>query len=760
MRSYVWATLLAVLTVQAAERKDISVEDMVRYATIGDPESTDGQTWEGFFKRVTWSPDGQRAAVLVRRGNPSEETNEGTLLVYDRTDLLDDPRSETVAQFSSTSNGEPIALVRWLKDNRTLVFAGTRGAQESRVYRVDVDTRELVELTQESGDFQDYVVNPAGNRLAVITTAPWLDMHIVKDPVCIQRGCRVTADSLFAADKGINGWTGGVVAYDLVSGKRKPLTGVETTDPEIRACRNKFAAESSPNGRFALRSCTLKPNHWPKWWLDYTADPQFRMAVEQGPESIGSLGGQLVLLDLERGTSRRLSTAPWRWTQPEPIWIDDGKRLALVDVLEPLSGTDKRTRLLRASTRAIVLFDPVSGVSERIGTFDPLGAKVCGVHWNEKTLTLTVELRTREGGRPSSLIYRRTPKEWVTARNGVPTPACDGATHNAGVELVLKQSLNIPPVLVAIDKRSGREKRLLDPNPWLGERELGRVEAIEWLSKGSTWHAGLYYPPDYESGKRYPLMIQTHGFDPWRFSLDGYARNFPGRALVGQGVFMLQVDENYSNTFATPAEMPAVAAGYEAAIDHLDRLGLIDRNRVGIQGWSRTGAHTAYLLTHSDYPIAAAAFTSTGGWGYWWYLAGGSDQGGEQMERDYGAAPFGDGLAIWGKLSPGFNLDRVRTPTFMWANGGGIAGQWDWYAGLRRFNVPVEYWVLAEGAHEIFKAGERKLMTQLLVDWFRFWLKDEEDRDPAKAEQYARWRVFREEQNAALRQSRRPLGHR
>jgi hypothetical protein len=29
------------------------------------------------------------------------------------------------------------------------------------------------------------------------------------------------------------------------------------------------------------------------------------------------------------------------------------------------------------------------------------------------------------------------------------------------------------------------------------------------------------------------------------------------------------------------------------------------------------------------------------------------------------------------------------------------------------------------------------------VDWFRFWLKGEEDPDPAKVEQYARWRELR-----------------
>jgi len=34
------------------------------------------------------------------------------------------------------------------------------------------------------------------------------------------------------------------------------------------------------------------------------------------------------------------------------------------------------------------------------------------------------------------------------------------------------------------------------------------------------------------------------------------------------------------------------------------------------------------------------------------------------------------------------------------------------------------------------------------LDWFRFWLQDYEDPDPAKTEQYARWRQFRAKQRA------------
>ncbi len=39
------------------------------------------------------------------------------------------------------------------------------------------------------------------------------------------------------------------------------------------------------------------------------------------------------------------------------------------------------------------------------------------------------------------------------------------------------------------------------------------------------------------------------------------------------------------------------------------------------------------------------------------------------------------------------------------------------------------------------------------VDWFRFWLQDYEDPDPAKKEQYVRWRELRklQEKNEATR---------
>jgi hypothetical protein len=41
------------------------------------------------------------------------------------------------------------------------------------------------------------------------------------------------------------------------------------------------------------------------------------------------------------------------------------------------------------------------------------------------------------------------------------------------------------------------------------------------------------------------------------------------------------------------------------------------------------------------------------------------------------------------------------------------------------------------------------------LDWFRFWLKDEEDPDASKKEQYARWRQMREKWEAAKREQQK-----
>jgi dipeptidyl aminopeptidase/acylaminoacyl peptidase len=743
----VFVTLLIAQGQQTAAKNGrlITVEDLARETIIGDPNCLD---WDDFDPRVsTRSPNGKYDAVVLRRGNPEQGTNDAELLVFATQDLLHAPEPVVVARFASATNFQPIALVRWLSDNETLVFAGTRLRAVSQIFSVDIRTRKLRQLTKGQSQIQSYDITPSGTRLITISdpqrTPP------AKDPVCMERGCLVTADVAYDAEYGETKGTA-ITVTNTKDGKTWPVAVPEVSHTDINSCYSDLQGGLSPDGKYGLLGCRLKPFHWPKWWndYDYVADLPWVKSLSRG-NYLPTI--QWMLVDFDQGRSIKLTQAPFRVdniVSGSPIWIDHGRRLILCGAFEPLTGVDGQERNWRASHEEILLIDPATLATERIASLDLKEQRGTMARWNERTQTLIVETSDSERQPLPTMAYQRIAAGWVAS---VETAAStDALAQDKGPRpsLTIEQSLNQPPLLIAVDRQTGLKRVALDPNPWLAARQLGHVEAITWTSKdGFEWRGGLIYPPDYKPSIRYPLVLQTHGFDPEKFSLDGYARNFAGQALAAHGIFVLQVDSfprSGLDLERTPKEWPMVEFGYEGAIDHLESLGLIDRHHVGIQGWSRTGPHAAYTITHTSYSFAAAAFTSTVDIGWLGYLDGGGER---EYESDYGAAPFGSGLDVWKRMAPSFNLDHVNAAWLM-IEDGPVWPAWDWYAGLRRLGKPVEYWTLPDGEHDVFKVPQRILMNQLIVDWFCFWLKDEKDSDPKKVEQYSRWQELRELQEA------------
>jgi dipeptidyl aminopeptidase/acylaminoacyl peptidase len=267
---------------------------------------------------------------------------------------------------------------------------------------------------------------------------------------------------------------------------------------------------------------------------------------------------------------------------------------------------------------------------------------------------------------------------------------------------------------------------------------------------GTEVKGGLYWPPDYVPGKKYPLVIQTHGWDPERFWMDGpYTTAFAAQSLAGKGFFALQVSDPDWHLADTPKEVQVEMAAYESAIDYLDRKGLIDRNRVGITGFSRTCWYVTYTLTHSKHPFAAAAIADGVDYGYFQYVASDWPLYRASFEDVNGGPPFGQGLQAWLTRSPAFLMDKIETPLRIQAlHPTSLLFEWDWYTGLFRLGKPVELIYIPEGVHVLEKPWDRMISQQGNVDWFCFWLKGEEDPNPAKAEQYKRWRELRKLQNA------------
>ena len=70
---------------------------------------------------------------------------------------------------------------------------------------------------------------------------------------------------------------------------------------------------------------------------------------------------------------------------------------------------------------------------------------------------------------------------------------------------------NRPAELYYLSSATATPKRLTDLNAATASLTLGRTEVIEWQSEGFRHNGILTYPPDYQQGRKYPLVLVIHG---------------------------------------------------------------------------------------------------------------------------------------------------------------------------------------------------------------------------------------------------------
>ncbi len=366
--------------------------------------------------------------------------------------------------------------------------------------------------------------------------------------------------------------------------------------------------------------------------------------------------------------------------------------------------------------------------------------------WDTASRKLT--LRYDGMGAPSPATYDWARGEWIEGQK-----AGQRANAESGerVDMSVRQDLNQPPVLWARVSGTDTGFVLWDPNPQFEELELGKASLYRWKdATGNDWSGILALPPTYDAKRRYPLVIQTHGYRGDLFFADGaFITGSGGRALTAKGVIVLQMDENFTDV-STPHEASDHLAAFESAVDHLVADGLVDRGRVGVIGFSRTCFHVRYALIHHPNLFRAASITDGFDPSYGQYMLylgpvpGGANESASDPESINGGPPYGDGLMNWVRNANGFNLDKIQTPLSISAFAS-LYGDWETYVGLRRLNKPVDmrWWWRQNTPHILIQPAQRYASQQSAVDWFDFWLNGREDPDASKAEQYAHWRELR-----------------
>jgi hypothetical protein len=273
---------------------------------------------------------------------------------------------------------------------------------------------------------------------------------------------------------------------------------------------------------------------------------------------------------------------------------------------------------------------------------------------------------------------------------------------------------------------------------------MGEVGVIHWTDDtGYQWTGGLVKPVGYRKDTRYPLVIQTHGFDADSFLTDG---GFPtasaARAFASAGIMVLQMDHSRIEDIDTEREALDNVAGFKTAIKQLSSEGLIDPQRVGIIGFSRTCWYVQTALTSSDIPLVAVTLADGVDFSYMQYMlfGPGSPQFAREFNKVLGGPPFGEGLNRWVRLAPSFHMGSTSAAVRIEAiTPSSLLSEWEIYSSLMLQGRPVDLIYFPQGQHILQTPRARLASQQGNVDWYRFWLQGYEDPDPAKASEYQRW---------------------
>ncbi|MBN2735237.1 MAG: S9 family peptidase [Methanomicrobiaceae archaeon] len=157
-------------------------------------------------------------------------------------------------------------------------------------------------------------------------------------------------------------------------------------------------------------------------------------------------------------------------------------------------------------------------------------------------------------------------------------------------------------------------------NEALLKKDLGTSEVTEWKGAlGDMVYGVVRYPPGYEEGKQYPLVLVIHGgpnyadFDSWRDTWE-----FPYHLITDMGAVTLSVNYHGSTNFGLDFARSIEGGNYYdlpvedlmTGIDHLAELGIINRSQVGVTGWSNGGILTLALITKD--PTLKAAVSGAG----------------------------------------------------------------------------------------------------------------------------------------------------
>jgi acylaminoacyl-peptidase len=220
-------------------------------------------------------------------------------------------------------------------------------------------------------------------------------------------------------------------------------------------------------------------------------------------------------------------------------------------------------------------------------------------------------------------------------------------------------------VFIARGDRTRRVTRLNEDV--LAHRALGRVERLTWKSSadGLQVEGWLVYPPRYEEGRKYPLILEIHGGPHAAY---GPAFSAEMQLYAAAGYFVLYTNPrgstSYGQAFAQEIHHNYPGEDYDDLMSGVDAVlerGEVDPQRLYVTGGSGGGVLTAWIVGRTDRFRAAVVAKPVINWTSFSLTADGYPY---YTQYWFASMPWEDHEAYW-RRSPLSLVGNVTTPTML-----------------------------------------------------------------------------------------------
>ncbi len=498
------------------------------------------------------SPDGRAIAVIV--STPDWKTDKPKREI----DLVD---TATGARRALTADREGVSVPRWSPDGTRLAFlAKDAETKKPQIFIMPMNGGDALRVTDNKQGVDTYSWSPDGKQIAFIAQDPPLNEKAIK---AHDKAFQVT-DGNFLLQKDIAPWQ--LWMIPSTGGKAKQLTEGEFSLDTVQGGATP-PAWSRDGRRIAF---TKFPG--PYW------GPSFHSVI--GEVEVAS-GKPQALVPAQ--TSMDLNFSP----------VDDSYAF-----LRPRDGDQNNGNAVYVNANGRT-YDATAALARNFNNYAWLPGG--------QSLLIQGELGTRSvfWNQPLNGMARALSFDDVQASG-------DFSVAQNGAIAFIGQTAIHPDELYLMDSVNAQPRRLTDVNAFVDGFNIGHTAPIDWRGPNGFHEDGaLTYPMNYEKGHEYPLVLVIHG-GPEGASTVRFSPLSQLLAAAGFLVFQpnyrgsINLGDKYQHAiYQDTGEGPGkdVMAGLAA----VENLGIVDKHRIGVTGWSYGGYMTTWLTGHYNVWKAAVA---------------------------------------------------------------------------------------------------------------------------------------------------------